>query len=73
MRVQDLVEEALVRATGPLVVVLRERSEANLRWAGNALTTNGEMRSLTLTVTATAADSSCATVRGPMIGPVTPG
>ena len=31
-----------------------ERTEANLRWANNALTTNGEMHSRTLTVTATA-------------------
>ncbi len=33
---------------------MAERTEANLRWANNALTTNGEMHSRTLTVTATA-------------------
>ena len=40
--------------TLPCVAVVTERTEANLRWANNALTTNGEMRSLTLTVTVTA-------------------
>ena len=54
MRVQELVEEALARATGPLVVRVLDRYEANLRWAGNALTTNGEMHSRRLSVTATA-------------------
>ena len=33
---------------------MTERTEANLRWANNALTTNGEMHSRTLTVTAIA-------------------
>jgi predicted Zn-dependent protease len=41
-------------ATLPCVLWVRERAEANLRWANNALTTNGEMRSRSLTVTATA-------------------
>jgi predicted Zn-dependent protease len=53
-RVQDLVEQALRLATLPSVVVVTERTEANLRWANNALTTNGEMHSRSLTVTATA-------------------
>ena len=35
--------------------MVTQRIEANLRWANNALTTNGEMRSVTLTVTCTAA------------------
>ena len=51
---QDLVEAALSVATLPCVGSVRERTEANLRWANNALITNGEMRSRTLTVTATA-------------------
>jgi len=54
VRVQDLLTEALAVATGPLVVVLTERYEANLRWAANALTTNGEMHARSLAVTATA-------------------
>ncbi|HWJ52188.1 MAG TPA: metallopeptidase TldD-related protein [Propionibacteriaceae bacterium] len=53
-RVQELVEQALQLATLPSVVVVTERTEANLRWANNALTTNGEMHNRTLTVTATA-------------------
>ena len=52
---QDIVEAALAAATTDgTVVIVTDRSEANLRWANSALTTNGEMRSLTLTVTATA-------------------
>lgn len=50
----DFVEAALRCATGPAVVELIEHFEANLRWAANALTTNGEMRRRTLRVTATA-------------------
>jgi predicted Zn-dependent protease len=51
---QDLVEHALDSATLPCVAWVTERTEANLRWANNALTTNGEMRSRRLTVTAAA-------------------
>ncbi len=51
---QRLVDTALDLATLPCVAVATERTEANLRWAANALTTNGEMRSLTLMVTVTA-------------------
>ena len=54
MSVQDLVEQALDLASLPSIVTVTERTEANLRWANNALTTNGEMHSRTLTVTATA-------------------
>ena len=54
MRVQDLLTEALTVATGPVVAVLTERYETNLRWAANALTTNGEMHARSLAVTATA-------------------
>jgi predicted Zn-dependent protease len=50
---QQLVEQALARATLPAVAHVTERWEANLRWAANALTTNGEMHSRTLTVVAT--------------------
>jgi len=52
--VHQLVELALAAATSPVVVRLTERWEANLRWAANVLTTNGEMHSRTLTVVATA-------------------
>ena len=55
MRPQDMVERALSVASLPCVAWVTERTEANLRWANNALITNGEMRSRSLTVTATAA------------------
>lgn len=50
----EIVERALElsRADG-CVVLADERSSANLRWAGNALTTNGVTRGRTLTVVAT--------------------
>ncbi|MCZ2858992.1 metallopeptidase TldD-related protein [Blastococcus sp. VKM Ac-2987] len=45
-RPQDVVEQALAASTadGQITYVV-EGSEANLRWAGNSLTTNGAMRS----------------------------
>ncbi len=69
---QGLVELALARASLPCVVTVVERTEANLRWANNALTTNGEMRSRTLTVTATAAvpgGTAAGTVSQAIAGP----
>ncbi|MGP4001923.1 metallopeptidase TldD-related protein [Streptomyces sp. 8N706] len=50
----EVVERALdlSRADG-CVVIADEESSANLRWAGNALTTNGVTRGRTLTVIAT--------------------
>jgi predicted Zn-dependent protease len=50
----EVVERALElsRADG-CVVIADEHSSANLRWAGNALTTNGVTRGRTLTVIAT--------------------
>ncbi len=43
---QDMAEEALALSRADhCMVVVTERSEANLRWASNSLTTNGEMRS----------------------------
>ncbi|MDN5805349.1 MAG: hypothetical protein L0H26_12315, partial [Microlunatus sp.] len=51
----ELVEQALAVANGPTVAYATEQSEPNLRWAGSALTTNGEMSSTELTVVATAA------------------
>ncbi|WP_192883632.1 metallopeptidase TldD-related protein [Streptomyces xinghaiensis] len=50
----EIVERALElsRADG-CVVIADEHSGANLRWAGNALTTNGVTRGRTLTVIAT--------------------
>ncbi len=48
---QDTVERALSLSTADgAIVIATERFDANLRWANNTLTTNGEMRSRTLTV-----------------------
>ncbi|MEU9076221.1 metallopeptidase TldD-related protein [Kitasatospora sp. NPDC004745] len=56
MQPHELVELALglSRADG-CVVIADEESTANLRWAGNALTTNGVTRGRSLTVIATVA------------------
>ncbi|MFK4594973.1 metallopeptidase TldD-related protein [Streptomyces pristinaespiralis] len=50
----EIVERALEMSTADgCVVIADEESSANLRWAGNALTTNGVTRGRTLTVIAT--------------------
>ena len=50
----EIVERALeLSTTDGCVVIANENSSANLRWAGNALTTNGVTRGRTLTVIAT--------------------
>jgi predicted Zn-dependent protease len=50
----EIVERALsLSRTDGCVVIADEDSSANLRWAGNALTTNGVTRGRTLTVIAT--------------------
>jgi predicted Zn-dependent protease len=54
LRPQELAERALELSTADgCVVIAEEGSEANLRWAGNTLTTNGVTRGRTLTVIAT--------------------
>ncbi|HEY7429289.1 MAG TPA: metallopeptidase TldD-related protein [Streptosporangiaceae bacterium] len=53
MTPQNTVERALAAArSDDCVVIADERSSANLRWAGNTLTTNGVTRSRQLTVIA---------------------
>ncbi|MDX3851466.1 metallopeptidase TldD-related protein [Streptomyces sp. AK02-01A] len=60
----EIVERALELSTADGCVVLAdEQSSANLRWAGNALTTNGVTRGRTLTVIATV-DGSRGTASG---------
>ncbi|WP_405758306.1 metallopeptidase TldD-related protein [Streptomyces sp. NBC_01420] len=50
----EIVERALELSTADgCVVIADEESSANLRWAGNALTTNGVTRGRTVTVVAT--------------------
>ncbi|QDY76119.1 metallopeptidase TldD-related protein [Streptomyces qinzhouensis] len=52
----EIVERALELSTADgCVVIADEHSSANLRWAANALTTNGVTRGRTLTVVATVA------------------
>ena len=54
LRPQEVAERALELSTADgCVVIAGESSEANLRWAGNTLTTNGVTRGRTLTVIAT--------------------
>jgi predicted Zn-dependent protease len=56
---QDTVERALAAATcDDCVVIAEEFSTANLRWAGNTLTTNGVSSSRRLTVIAIVRDAA---------------
>ncbi|MGZ4493309.1 MAG: metallopeptidase TldD-related protein [Nocardioides sp.] len=56
---QDLVEHALSRSTSDqCVVIVRDSTSANLRWANNTLTTNGVMHDVSVTVVAFAGLSS---------------
>ena len=58
---QETVERALAAARGDDCVVIEdETSSANLRWAGNTLTTNGVSRSRQLTVVAISRDGTAA-------------
>src|SRR5690606_41995279 len=53
MRPQEAVERALeLSRADDCIVIADESSTANLRWAGNTLTTNGVTRSNRLTVVA---------------------
>jgi predicted Zn-dependent protease len=51
---QETVERALAVARGETIVIADEYSAANLRWAGNTLTTNGVSATRQLTVVAVA-------------------
>ncbi|GAA3386813.1 metallopeptidase TldD-related protein [Cryptosporangium minutisporangium] len=54
LRPQDLVEQALALAKSDgCLVIAGESTSANLRWATNTLTTNGVMRSRSVTVIST--------------------
>ncbi len=53
---QEIVDSALgASATDGCVVIVSERTETNLRWANNSLTTNGQMASRRVTVVSTVA------------------
>src|SRR5580693_5105435 len=63
--IQDVIEEALRRASlDACVVIGTEHTTANLRFAANSLTTNGQMtdRSLTMISIRDSADGRCAGV-----------
>jgi predicted Zn-dependent protease len=65
MTPQEAVERALAAARcDACVVIADERSSANLRWAGNTLTTNGVSRSRQLTVIAISAAAGNGTSAG---------
>lgn len=70
MSVSAWIEAALAaKQSTELVVILTETTEANLRWANNALTTNGQMHTVAATVIAydiTATDAATAVVSGPV-------
>jgi len=66
MGMQQLVERALALSTADECIVIgEERTEANLRWAGNNLTTNGQLSTRKLVVIAIRHDEA-----GPAVGVV---
>jgi predicted Zn-dependent protease len=68
---QELVERALAASTADgCVVVAAERTETNLRWAANNLTTNGQMASRSVTVISTV-DGAAGTSAGVVTRSVT--
>jgi predicted Zn-dependent protease len=59
MTPQELVERALERSTADgCVVLVEEADRANIRWANNTLTTNGQTTNRRVTVISTAAGQS---------------
>ena len=53
-QIQALVEQALsTSAADGCIVIAEEHTETNLRWATNSLTTNGQMRTRSITVIST--------------------
>ncbi|MGI8667085.1 MAG: TldD/PmbA family protein, partial [Jatrophihabitans sp.] len=72
VRIQQLVEQALALSSADGCVVLgEERTQANLRWAANSLTTNGQMHSRKLCVISTLRHPDGSTTSGVVSGPVT--
>ncbi|MEY3858426.1 MAG: hypothetical protein RL290_1020, partial [Actinomycetota bacterium] len=50
---QDLIEKITSAATcDDCIVVVRDKTQANLRWAGSTLTTNGVIQERSVTVVA---------------------
>ena len=56
---QDLVEKILAKATSDdCIVLVRDKTQANLRWASSTLTTNGVIATRSVTVIAFIASGS---------------
>ncbi|WP_036923145.1 metallopeptidase TldD-related protein [Propionicicella superfundia] len=70
MPVASWIEDAFsAQRSSELTVIVTETSEANLRWAHNSLTTNGQMHDRTATVIAydvTGDEAATAVVSGPL-------
>ena len=63
MSAQEIVENALALSiVDGCVVIVSEHTEANLRWAANSLTTNGQMTSRSVTVISTVTRGDSASV-----------
>jgi predicted Zn-dependent protease len=63
---QELIEAALrASAADDCIVIATEESEANLRWANNGLTTNGQSSTRALTVISVVNGNRAASVTGP--------
>lgn len=57
MRAQDLIEKIVSRATcDDCIVIVKDKTQANLRWANSTLTTNGVIQERSITVIAFVAD-----------------
>jgi predicted Zn-dependent protease len=63
MTAQEIVEQGLaLSSVDGCVVIVSENTQANLRWAGNGLTTNGQMTSRSVTVISTVTRGASASV-----------
>ena len=53
MRAQDLIEKIVAKATSDdCVVIITDKTQANLRWANSTLTTNGVIQERAITIIA---------------------
>jgi predicted Zn-dependent protease len=53
MRAQDLIEKVVAKATcDDCIVIVKDKTQANLRWANSTLTTNGVIQERSITVIA---------------------
>lgn len=58
MRAQDLIEKIIAKAScDDCIVIIKDKTQANLRWANSTLTTNGVIQERAITVIAFVANS----------------